>query len=106
MDDDVCSKDEVFVFKLPKGKESNKDKIRNVNDLEKLAEKIGYDNAMAILKREGKGPSRIVQGGLHRDDFDYACRNEPEGYVLVAFVMDSDNYHWKAVYVKNEGQFP
>jgi hypothetical protein len=44
---------------------------------------------------------KLVVGGLHTDDFEWASRQyEDIGYVLVAFVMDCDGYHWKAVYVK------
>lgn len=44
---------------------------------------------------------KLVVGGLHRDDFDWATTQyEDIGYVLVAFVLDRDCYHWKAVYVK------
>lgn len=40
-------------------------------------------------------------GGLHRDDFDWACRqHEDSNYVLVRFELDFDGYHWKAVYVR------
>lgn len=40
-----------------------------------------------------------VVGGLHRDDFDWASKEYEEvGWVLVGFVMDVDNYHWKAIY--------
>lgn len=53
-----------------------------------------------------EGPSLIVQGGLHLDDFERVRQNEPPGYVFVAFVMDLDNYHWTAVYARDEGQFP
>ncbi len=43
----------------------------------------------------------LVLGGLHMDDFEWASRQyEAVGYVLVAFMMDCDGYHWKAVYVK------
>lgn len=44
---------------------------------------------------------RLVVGGLHKDDFEWAAQQHEElGYVLVAFVLDCDGYHWKAVYVK------
>ncbi|MGQ9507088.1 MAG: hypothetical protein ACUVTB_04415 [Candidatus Bathycorpusculaceae bacterium] len=44
---------------------------------------------------------RLVVGGLHMGDFEWASRQYEElGYVLVAFVLDVDGYHWKAVYVK------
>ena len=43
----------------------------------------------------------LVVGGLHMDDFEWASRQyEAIGYVLVAFMMDCDGYHWKAVYVR------
>ena len=44
---------------------------------------------------------RFVVGGLHKDDFEWADQQYDEvGYVLVAFVLDRDGYHWKAVYFK------
>jgi len=43
----------------------------------------------------------LVVGGLHMDDFEWARRQyEAIGYLLAAFMMDCDGYHWKAVYVK------
>ncbi|MEM1563281.1 MAG: hypothetical protein QW161_01230 [Candidatus Bathyarchaeia archaeon] len=43
----------------------------------------------------------LIVGGLHMDDFEWACRQYEEiGYVLVAFMMDCDAYHWKAIYIK------
>ena len=46
---------------------------------------------------------RFIVGGLHRDDFERAAqRYEEIGYVLVAFLLDRDGYHWQAVYVKVE----
>ena len=45
----------------------------------------------------------LVVGGLHMDDFEWASRQyESAGYVLVAFMMDHDAYHWKAIYIKAE----
>ena len=44
---------------------------------------------------------KIVAGGLHKDDFEWACgQYESAGYVLVSFELDIDGYHWKAVYAK------
>jgi hypothetical protein len=44
---------------------------------------------------------RIVVGGLHKQDFDWASREHEEaGYVFVGFVLDFDGYHWKAVYLR------
>ena len=44
---------------------------------------------------------KLIVGGLHRDDLEWAATQYEEmGYVLVAFVLDRDGYHWKAVYVK------
>lgn len=44
---------------------------------------------------------KLIVGGLHMDDFEWASRQYDElGYVLVAFLLDCDGYHWKAVYVK------
>lgn len=40
-------------------------------------------------------------GGLHMDDFQWASNQyEKIGYVLVAYVLDFDGYHWKAIYAK------
>lgn len=45
----------------------------------------------------------LFMGGLHRGDFEWACRQyEDAGYVLVGFELDVDGYHWKAVYVRAE----
>jgi hypothetical protein len=44
---------------------------------------------------------RLVLGGLHRDDFEWASvQYENAGYVLVCFELEADCYHWNAVYVK------
>lgn len=44
---------------------------------------------------------KLIIGGLHREDFEWASRqHEENGYVLVAFLLDYDGYHWKAVYSK------
>jgi len=44
---------------------------------------------------------RLIVGGLHKDDFQWASQQYEElGYVLVAFVLDRDGYHWKAVYFR------
>lgn len=44
---------------------------------------------------------RLIVGGLHKDDFEWAAQQYKElDYVLVAFVLEYDGYHWKAVYVK------
>jgi len=44
---------------------------------------------------------KLVVGGLHIDDFKWTIHQyENIGYILVAFVLDRDGYHWKAVYVK------
>ena len=44
---------------------------------------------------------RLVIGGLHRDDFEWAAKQyEDAGYVLIAFELDDDGYHWRAVYAK------
>lgn len=42
----------------------------------------------------------MVHGGLHLEDFEWAVRHyESIGYVLVAFVLDFDRYHWRAVFL-------
>ena len=44
---------------------------------------------------------KLVVGGLHRDDFEWAAqRYEEIGYILTAFILDRDGYHWKAIYAK------
>lgn len=51
--------------------------------------------------KKRKPLNKLVVGGLHKDDFEWASRqNEEEGYVLMAFLLDHDGYHWKAVYTK------
>lgn len=55
---------------------------------------------------EQRVPERIIVGGLHEDDFQLALDNEPLGYVLIAFRLSVDRYHWEAVYEENVGQFP
>jgi len=49
---------------------------------------------------------KLFVGGLHRDDFEWAAQQYEEvGYILVAFILDYDGYHWKAIYVKrSEGE--
>jgi len=52
------------------------------------------------LKKE-KRLETLVVGGLHKDDFEWASSQYEEmGYAFVAFVIDFDGYHWKAIYVK------
>ena len=54
------------------------------------------------MKKE-KRVERLIVGGLHIDDFQWALREyEEAGYALVGYVLDVDGYHWKAVYVKAE----
>jgi hypothetical protein len=44
---------------------------------------------------------RLIVGGLHRDDFEWACgQHEDVGYALIRFELDADGYHWRAVYEK------
>ena len=63
-----------------------------------------------MTKEKRLNVDRLVVGGLHKDDFEWGDQHYEElGYVLVAFVLDCDGYHWKAVYVKadqleNEGR--
>lgn len=61
------------------------------------------DKRQAVTAVLGNG---LVVGGLHEDDFEWAARRYEEvGYALVAFTLDSDGYHWKAIYVKDsEGE--
>jgi len=58
------------------------------------------------LKKK-KHSDKLVVGGLHKDDFAWAATQyEETGYILVAFILDYDGYHWKAIYVKhNEGEY-
>jgi hypothetical protein len=45
---------------------------------------------------------KLVAGGLHSDDFEWASRRYDEiGYVLAAFILDCDGCHWEAIYVKH-----
>jgi len=56
-----------------------------------------------LTKEKPRKVDQLIVGGLHRDDFEWAAqRYEETGYVLVAFLLDRDGYHWKAVYVKVE----
>jgi len=49
----------------------------------------------------------FIVGGLHKDGFEWACREfESIGYVLVAFEVDCDGYHWKATYAKADALDP
>lgn len=59
-----------------------------------------------MIKEKRLKVDRLVIGGLHKDDFEWAAQQYEElGYVLVAFFLDRDGYHWKAIYVKNsEGE--
>ena len=51
--------------------------------------------------RKNRAAGTIFVGGLHKDDFEWASREyEGSDYVLVAFELDCDGYHWKATYVK------
>jgi len=54
-----------------------------------------------LNKKKTLSTDRLVIGGLHRDDFEWAVQQYEEiGYVLAAFILDIDGYHWKAVYVR------
>ena len=56
-----------------------------------------------LTEKEHAKREWVVVGGLHKNDFEWADQQyEGLGYVLVAFVLDCDGYHWKAVYVKTE----
>lgn len=56
-----------------------------------------------MTKEKLRKVGQLIVGGLHRDDFEWAAQQyEETGYVLVAFLLDRDGYHWKAVYVKVE----
>jgi hypothetical protein len=43
---------------------------------------------------------KLVVGGLHKDDFEWASVEYEEAGFLVCFELDVDGYHWRAVYVK------
>jgi hypothetical protein len=61
---------------------------------------MGKTTGGCPLKKK-KRLNTLVIGGLHRDDFELALMQHEEiGYVLVAFLLDYDGYHWKAVYHK------
>ena len=56
-----------------------------------------------MKQRKPVSTDTVIIGGLHRDDFEWACRQyENADYVLVCFELDFDGYHWKAVYAKAE----
>jgi hypothetical protein len=63
---------------------------------------MGKTTGADKLKRRKPPDSGIfVIGGLHMDDFERASGQYEEiSYVLVAYVLDCDGYHWKAIYVK------
>ena len=65
------------------------------------ASRNGKNGGITLTKEKRLHIDRLVVGGLHKDDFEWvAQRYEGIGYILVAFVLDRDGYHWKAVYVK------
>ena len=52
---------------------------------------------------EETGPRLFVVGGLHADDFHWAKTTyEVDGWILVAFKLEEDHYHWCARFVRNE----
>jgi len=52
-------------------------------------------------KKDHLSMDRLIVGGLHRDDFEWACGQfEDTGYALIRFELDADGYHWRAVYEK------
>ena len=54
-----------------------------------------------MTKKKTLNIDRLIISGLHKEDFEWATRQcEEIGYVLAAFILDIDGYHWKAVYVK------
>jgi hypothetical protein len=56
-----------------------------------------------MTREKQRNRAELVVGGLHKHDFEWAAqRYEETGYVMVAFLLDCDCYHWKAVYVKIE----
>ena len=55
-----------------------------------------------LTEDERLNTNKLVVGGLHKDDFEWASKQYKEyGYDLIAFVLDHDGYHWKAVYTKS-----
>lgn len=61
----------------------------------------GKNRGIALTEEKPGKVGQLIVGGLHRDDFEWAVQQYEEiGYVLVAFLVDYDGYHWKAVYVK------
>jgi len=51
----------------------------------------------------GSKPEKLVIGGLHSDDFQsIKDEYEREGWVLVAFELETDHYHWRAKFIQNE----
>ena len=52
--------------------------------------------------RRNRAAETFAIGGLHRSDSEWASEEYEEiGYVMAAFKLDSDGYHWIAVYVKS-----
>jgi hypothetical protein len=63
--------------------------------------KIRSSHVNGSIRQTIKHVEKFVVGGLHQEDFEWASEQFKElGYVLVAFLLDIDGYHWKAVYVK------
>jgi hypothetical protein len=63
---------------------------------------VGEKAAGGVLVRRNRAAETFVIGGLHRSDFEWASKEYEEiGYVMAVFKLDSDGYHWIAVYVKS-----
>ena len=57
--------------------------------------------SLARRKELAINSDRLVLGGLHQDDFEWAVEQyQGAGYVLICFRLDFDGYHWNAVYAK------
>jgi hypothetical protein len=62
---------------------------------------LGKTAGRGTLMKRRVTVDKLVVGGLHKDDFEWASRQyEDAGYVLACFELDVDGYHWNAVYVK------
>jgi len=48
-------------------------------------------------------PRTFILGGLHAEDFQsIKDEYEAEGWVLTAFDLEDDLYHWRAKFVQSE----
>ena len=55
------------------------------------------------LMKPMRKPRTFILGGLHAEDFQsIKDEYEAEGWVLTAFDLEDDLYHWRAKFVQSE----